>query len=422
MGLVMKFLPSFRSPRRLFPIFSVLVLLIFLWAALFRIDTSVVMAGELRPLGQSVRIQNRFEGKVSSELPSVGDYVKKGDSLFSLETDVDQAAIDEVRIQLSSAEARLARLRAQVRLEDKFDLAATDRNGLQQVLDQKAILKASVETLSSQIAMLDAERTSFAAELGSLLEATAGLSEAVDVADKKLALVEQLYKDGYEGELAFLEARQLKIEAVRALNQHSVLIQQLRGKIKTIADRKQTEVSRFKSRAAEELADAVDDYETLLAQQRSMSARFNEYEVTTPVSGTIGRLYVNNLGEVLTPGALVAEIIPEDVPVVFYGRLREIDLPDVSAGQRARVSLSFMDTRTEKPLEASVLSVDPDVTVEEDGSRFYSVVVEIVESRPGFTLYPGSGGSAFLITGDRSVLAYLFDPIYDVFTRALREQ
>ena len=422
MGLVMKFLPSFRSPRRLFPIFSVLVLLIFLWAALFRIDTSVVMAGELRPLGQSVRIQNRFEGKVSSELPSVGDYVKKGDSLFSLETDVDQAAIDEVRIQLSSTEARLARLRAQVRLEDKFDLAATDRNGLQQVLDQKAILKASVETLSSQIAMLDAERTSFAAELGSLLEATAGLSEAVDVADKKLALVEQLYKDGYEGELAFLEARQLKIEAVRALNQHSVLIQQLRGKIKTIADRKQTEVSRFKSRAAEELADAVDDYETLLAQQRSMSARFNEYEVTTPVSGTIGRLYVNNLGEVLTPGALVAEIIPEDVPVVFYGRLREIDLPDVSAGQRARVSLSFMDTRTEKPLEASVLSVDPDVTVEEDGSRFYSVVVEIVESRPGFTLYPGSGGSAFLITGDRSVLAYLFDPIYDVFTRALREQ
>ena len=422
MGLVMKFLPSFRSPRRLFPIFSVLVLLIFLWAALFRIDTSVVMAGELRPLGQSVRIQNRFEGKVSSELPSVGDYVKKGDSLFSLETDVDQAAIDEVRIQLSSAEARLARLRAQVRLEDKFDLAAIDRNGLQQVLDQKAILEASVETLSSQIAMLDAERTSFAAELGSLLEATAGLSEAVDVADKKLALVEQLYKDGYEGELAFLEARQLKIEAVRALNQHSVLIQQLRGKIKTIADRKQTEVSRFKSRAAEELADAVDDYETLLAQQRSMSARFNEYEVTTPVSGTIGRLYVNNLGEVLTPGALVAEIIPEDVPVVFYGRLREIDLPDVSAGQRARVSLSFMDTRTEKPLEASVLSVDPDVTVEEDGSRFYSVVVEIVESRPGFTLYPGSGGSAFLITGDRSVLAYLFDPIYDVFTRALREQ
>ena len=208
---------------------------------------------------------------------------------------------------------------------------------------------------------------------------------------------------------------------MRALNEHRVRIEQLKGRLQTLDGRKVGEVSRFQTEAAQALADAVDEHETLLAQRESLNARFQEYQITSPVAGTIGRLHVNNFGEVLTPGALVAEIIPDGVPIVFYGRLRESDLPDVAVGQRARVTLSFMDTRTEKPLDAAVRSIDPDVTEEEDGSRYYAVVLQFDAERADARLFVGSGGSAFLITGKRTVLSYLFEPIYDVFTRALRE-
>ena len=417
----MKFLPNFHSPRSLFPIFTALVASIFLWAAIFEIDTSVLMPGELRPLGQSVRIQNRFEGKVSSDIPLVGQKVTAGDVLFTLETDVDQAAAEENAIQLASVEARLARLRAQVSLQPELVAARVTEGEPEQLADQQVILTAVLETLQSQLSILDSERESAEAESLSLSRATGGIEEAVDVADKKLRLVRQLYQDGYEGELAFLEARQAKVEAARALNQHLVQIEQLEGKIQSLRERRLSELSKFKSQAAEELAATIDEFNTLRARRESLTARFDEYVIVAPVSGTIGRMHVNNVGEVLTPGALIAEVIPEGVPIVFYGRLQEMDLADVAAGQRARVTLSFMDTRSEKPLDASVLSVDPDVTVNEDGSRFYSVVVDLLEGRDGVTLYPGSGGSAFLITGRRTVLAYLFEPIYDVFTKALRE-
>ena len=417
----MKFLPNFRNPGSLFSIFTALVVAVFLWAAVFEIDTSVLMPGELRPLGQSVRIQNRFEGKVSSELPRVGDSVSAGDTLFTMETDVDQAAAEENAIQLASVGAKLARLKAQLDLRDTIIDPEVSTQLSRQELDQEVILKSSLETLNSQLSMFESERASLEAELESLVGATAGLQEAVDVSEKKLRLVMQLFDDGYEGELALLDARQVRIEAIRNLNQHRVQIEQIKGRISSLVQKRLSEISKFKSRVAEEFAVAVDEYETLVARKQSLNARFDEYVIATPVGGTIGRLYVNNFGEVLTPGALVAEVIPEGVPIVFYGRLRESDLPDVSIGQRARVTLSFMDTRSEQPLEGAVLSIDPDVTVEEDGSRFYSVVVEVIERRAGQQLFPGSGGSAFLITGKRTVLSYVFEPIYNVFTRALRE-
>ena len=62
----------------------------------------------------------------------------------------------------------------------------------------------------------------------------------------------------------------------------------------------------------------------------------------------MSNLAIGGPGEVLEPGAVVMEIIPANVPLVFYAKLPVQYIEDVSVGQKSLITPSTTTARNQK--------------------------------------------------------------------------
>ena len=98
------------------------------------------------------------------------------------------------------------------------------------------------------------------------------------------------------------------------------------------------------------------------------------------------------------------------------------------AGQKAKVQLTAFKAKKVPKLTGEVLSVSADILTDEQSSEQYFLArikiddSEINKLKEKITLYPGMPALGFIITGSRSLLDYLFDPITDASYKAFREE
>jgi len=135
----------------------------------------------------------------------------------------------------------------------------------------------------------------------------------------------------------------------------------------------------------------------------------------------LSSMKVDNPGQVFSAGDTIAEIIPDETPLVFYAKLPVQFVADVHLGQHAKVIPSTFDARTQRSLEGVVSHIEPDATTPENGEPFYSVTVEFTDDSSSSRIRPGVDGTGTLLFGKRTVLQYYFDPLMDVFRGALSE-
>ena len=75
-------------------------------------------------------------------------------------------------------------------------------------------------------------------------------------------------------------------------------------------------------------------------------------------------------------------------------------------------------------LQGEVIEVSSDTLPDENGQRYYRVVVETKPAKGPLAqevILPGMTASADVVVGQRSVLSYLLSPLLRFSTRAMRE-
>src|SRR5690606_27013555 len=101
--------------------------------------------------------------------------------------------------------------------------------------------------------------------------------------------------------------------------------------------------------------------------------------------------------------------------LVVEVKLPVTDVGFVQVGQPARLQLTAAAGRRSQPITGTVVHVSPDVVSEPDKEPY--VLVRVAPSQDHFVngnwkyrLRPGSQLSTSILTGERSVLAYVVDP------------
>jgi len=148
-------------------------------------------------------------------------------------------------------------------------------------------------------------------------------------------------------------------------------------------------------------------------------------EIRTPVAGRVLTLAVKGKGAVITPGGAVAEIVPEDDRLVIEGRLAPNQLENVRPGMPAKVWLTALSWREQRPLAARLAWVSPDsVEDRRSGLPYFLARVELQESRQEIAkrvpLQPGMRSEILLMTGQRTLLDQLVDPLLRNINKAFR--
>jgi hypothetical protein len=99
----------------------------------------------------------------------------------------------------------------------------------------------------------------------------------------------------------------------------------------------------------------------------------------------------------------------------------------VRKGLKAQVRLTAYKTRSVPPVEGEVVGVSADrIDDERTGESYFNARIEIDEEQlkklEGVELSPGMPADVLIVTGSRTLFAYLVAPISDSFNKAFREQ
>jgi HlyD family secretion protein len=186
-------------------------------------------------------------------------------------------------------------------------------------------------------------------------------------------------------------------------------------------------VSRRAEEVATGLAEARAEINRLQAAARAARDQLERTAIRAPVAGEVVELKLRTLGGVVGAGEPILGIVPRDEPLVIEARVKPADIDVVHAGLLADVHLLAYRSRHMPRIRGEVRHVSGDRLVDErTGEPYYEarIVVDaaiLLMEAPEVELAAGMPAEALIITGERTLLEYIVDPIRASFRRSLRE-
>jgi membrane fusion protein, adhesin transport system len=124
---------------------------------------------------------------------------------------------------------------------------------------------------------------------------------------------------------------------------------------------------------------------------------------------------------------LVADIVPVSEQMVIEARLPVQEVGYVSQGQDVTIRLASAASSQFSSIMGSVVGISPDAIEDQNRETYYRVRVATQQTAfqdAGviYKLIPGVQVTCHIITGERSVLAYILGPILSGAQKAFQER
>lgn len=404
------------------------------WGGWAELEGAVIAPGEVRLASDRQVVQHRFGGTVTQILARNNDLVQRGDTLLRTNNTKARTELDTSKRRLDEERARIARLEAEI--EDRTtiafpaDLRARARAG--------AILK---ETLANEGRLHEAQRQAsmrgraeFDSRIKQLEHEIEGLEDQKNAGTRQLALLrEQMKAERSLAERALTprtRVLEMEIEEARvtgALAGHVSGIAARRDEITaTVHHRERTEAER-RAAALGEAQETRARIEDLINRIEAIEDELGHSDVTSPVDGVVHGSKVHTIGQVLSRGETVMEIVPQGAPMIIDTRVQTTVIDNLTHGQSANVRFPAFNSRTTPEVEGTVARISADRSIEDtNGEPYYTVEVQITPEEigklNGQDLLPGMPAEVFIRTVRRTPLSYMMKPITDHLARAWREE
>lgn len=150
-------------------------------------------------------------------------------------------------------------------------------------------------------------------------------------------------------------------------------------------------------------------------------------ELRAPVDGTIANLEVYQKGAVVSSGAKIMEVVPQNAPLVVEAHLPTNMIDKVHKDLPVEVMFTAFNQQTTPTIPARVSMVAANSTQDpKSGMSYYKMQLEVTPAGTKLLannqIRPGMPAEVFVVTGERTLLSYLFKPVKDRAHSALREE
>ncbi|ACB97249.1 HlyD family type I secretion periplasmic adaptor subunit [Beijerinckia indica] len=426
------------------------------WASFSRIDVIAVAQGKIQPAGRVKPIQPVETGKVIAIQAANGQHVKQGEILVALDPEDAQAETVALTMSLASFKAEILRRKAAleatkehllrplplVRWEEEIPRPIQER--------EERVLRGDLALFAAQIEGLVAQRRQKEAEQERLTKTIAAQEALLATLDQRVAMREALvqHSAGTRANLLdAIESRQYQDVILKTQQgQKAENVASLAVLIQDIAKSYET----FTAENSQKLADAERQADENAQRLVKARVKLGHMLLTSPIDGTVQALSVTTPGQVIASGEEIMRIVPDAPVLEIECYLQNKDSGFVRPGQEAVVKVeSFPFTRF-GTLGADVVRVAQDAIPEPDAQliegnpaksnrstvfagaqRVQNLVFPvtlrlaastmIIEGTP-VPLSPGMAVSVEIKTGSRRVIDYLFSPLVEVVTSAMRER
>lgn len=401
------------------------------WTALAPLKSAAIAPGVVAVESNRKTIKHLEGGIVAEINVGDGDVVTAGQTLLRLDDTQARVMLQRLRGRMVAALALAARLIA-------------ERDGKDTIVFPPELLapevrKANADTLEGQMNIFQARRGGLAGQKRILEQQSAQLSEEIvglrgqiRAEDTQLELIRSEMSD--VGQL--VEKGLAKRSRLLALQRRSAEIEGTRSRNIAAVARARQQIAETRLRVSElgtqQLNQVVEELRNVQTELFDLEERIHSAEdvllrtnIRAPLDGTIVGLQVHTPGGVIGPGEPLMDLVPSGTGLIIEAQVDPNDIDIVHAGLPAQVRLTAFNQRTFVPVEGKVLTVSADrLTDERSGIPYFLARVVLVENLSkdvAVALYPGMQAEVMIVTGERTVLDYLFRPFMTSLGRAFRE-
>ena len=238
----------------------------------------------------------------------------------------------------------------------------------------------------------------------------------------------------YKSDLAAMQQRLERLQAQsNAAIENFELIQQEQDIVAPLVEKgveSQMELIRLKQRLNEAQSNILQidaEIEATIETIPTLKDRLERTLVRASMNAVVNRLLVNTVGGVVQPGSPMLELVPIDDELVVEVEISPKDIAYVIPGQRASIKLTAFDFAKFGALDGEVTKISADSISKEDGSIWYlcqvSVPVDTMTTL-GKTIQIQTGmvAQVDIISGEKTVLEYLLEPVTKIANEAFRER
>jgi hemolysin D len=379
-----------------------LLVTLFIWSIVGRMDIVVDATGEIIPSGRTKTIASVEVASVKALYVEEGQVVKKGDVLIELDASVPSADHDKAMSDVTESTLQIARSNALI--------AAIDSRKPPKL---SAIAGVSSEKLRDAQNHLEGQFQDFKTKLERIDGAIDHYSLALPLATQAAADYKELAKTHDVPMHAYLEKEQARIELERLLtdarNQRTALIAETR-------------------RVA---YDVRRESEKILGESRPDARRAayhsTLFKLVSPIEGTVQQLAVHTIGGVVPAVQPLMLIVPQENRIEVEAMVENKDIGFIKEGQIAGVKVDAFEYTKYGTIPARVIHISRDAIKDEKRGLIYAVKVALdnssvmVDGRD-VKLSAGMSVKVEIKTGTRRVIEYFLSPLLRHTQESLHER
>jgi adhesin transport system membrane fusion protein len=400
------------------------VALFVMWTAVARVDEIAKGEGKVIPTSQ-IQILQSLDGGIVAEINvKEGQIVDAGTVLLRVDPTRFESSVRENRSQYLALATKVARLRA---LAEGLPCVPPPEVVIEDpktVQDEQRLYQTARSNVEAQISIARQQLVQRQQELSEMRAKREQAAQAYELTAQELAVTKPLISSGAvsEVELLRLERDTSRFKGERDMAGAQILRSQA---AMAEASRKIEEVElNARNEVRKDLGETMARLNAFTEGGVALADKVKHASVRSPVKGTVKRLFVNTVGGVVQPGKDLVEVVPLDDALILEAKVLPKDIAFLRPGQPAMVKFTAYDFSTYGGLEARLEHIGADSITDERGNTYFLVKVRTIKSSLGANLpiIPGMVAEVDIITGQKSILAYLLKPVLKAKHGALTER
>ena len=414
-------------------VFSLTVMVLFLggfgaWAGLAPLSAGAIAHGLVSPEG-TVRAIQHLEGGIISVLHvREGQMVGKGDPLVTLQSVRAEASYEAQGNERRRLLVVRARLLVQMTGESEvpipqevLDASSTDLAAF--VDAQLRLFESRRISLTQQQAIYSRQEEQLGSEIRAINAQNSGLKVQLRLINEELADKEGLAEQQLVSRSVVQALQRQQATLVSEIAANDARIARAEQSIEEVAlSSLQVRVG-FEDQVAEELSQVNNQIARLDEELRAADDVLQRTRILSPVSGIVQNLLTETPGGVIAPGERIMDIVPVDEQMVVIAQLAPRDIDAVRTGMKAHLTLLPFASRNALPLNGTVTQISADSTQDQRTGQWYyevqiTVPTEELALHEGMYMSPGMPADVTVVTGERTMLQYLMEPILRSFQMA----
>lgn len=414
-----------RLVHLLMSLVSVLVFAFIVWASVTQIDEVARSEGEIMPRGLPQIVQHMDGGIVTDIKVKDGDQVKKGQLLLNLDDGSTSHDLAENQTRMQGLEMQAERLKAFVenRTPDFSRFTNVTPADIEQ---QRRIFGSSSEQLLRERKVVADQLAQKQDSVRSLSAQRATIERDLNYSNEIVGMNEKMGDRGSASRRDVLDAARERDRLQGELNR----IDQDMGQARNSINEYQSRLQALDADKNQQAYTQLDQINLQIREQGDriayLKARIDRLSLRSPVHGLVQGLRINTIGAVVSPGATLMQIVPLDRELIVEARVSPRDIGHIEQGQKAQVKVSAFDFIRYGTLPGTVEMISPSTFLDDQRQPYYRAQIRLDRKtfeRGGMhDVLPGMTAEADIITGRKSIIAYLLKPIHLSLQTALTER